>query len=209
MNCVCPSPAAIETIPRFTCAQKIGQIQRLIFQRAGHTFDTVGDVVTALASWTPLLTAIDSTKIVITPYVEGFVIPESEPITEGGGDNSTIDGVEYVLDGSAVTATGQISGAPGAIMKPLRQLMCETDLVVYFITQYGKIIGRDLEPLTPGSKVTGIPLQAYYTSHPALNGYGTRDKSTIRFALAADWADDLAIITPAFNAKTELLAPLV
>lgn len=209
MNCVCPAPAALPTILRIACNQKIGQVQRLIFQRAGFTFDTLTDDIKTLASWTPLLTAVDSTKVVITPFVEGFVIPESEPITEGGGDNSTIDGVEIVLDGAGVTATGQIAGAPGAIMKPIRDLMCETNLVVYLITQYGKIIGRDLEPLTPGSKVTGIPIQAFYASNPGLQGLGTRDKATIRFGMAADWADDMAIITPTFNVKTELLAPLV
>lgn len=210
--CVCPKPASLSDVLRATCKENLGQIQRFIFQRQADGNDfTVGTLglINLLASWTPLWIAADDTKVVSSPYVENFVIPRTEKAVEGGGDNTTIDGIEIVVGANAVTALGQIAETPSSILKALRKLMCEVDLQVYMINQYGQIIGRDLIPASPGTSVVGIPIQSFFVSDADNNGLNTRDKADFSFGLPFGWRDDLAIVKPtAFNAKTQLWPPV-
>lgn len=206
--CACPAPAALTTILKLTCKESLGQIQRFLIQRAGHVFDGTVNAITAIASWTPLFAAADSTKVVSTPYVENVVIPRTEAATEGGGDNTTIDGIEIIVGANAVRMLGQIAETPSAILKQLRKLMCEPDLVWYGINQFGAIIAKDLTPaeaLPADKQYTGLPLQSLFVSDSDNNGLNTRDKADFSFGLPYGWRDDIAVITPAdFNAKTAL-----
>lgn len=205
--CACPAPASLTTILKLTCKENLGQIQRFLFQRAGFVFDTEADPVTdimLLASWTPLFAAVNATKVVSTPYVENFVIPRTEAVTEGGGDNSTLDGVEIIVGANAVRGIGQIAETPSNIIMQVRKLMCEPDLVVFMLNQWGQIIGRNQLPGTPGQEVIGIPVRSLFTSDSDNNGLNTRDKADFSFGLEYGWRDNLAVITPAFNAKTLL-----
>jgi hypothetical protein len=202
MNCVCPKPAALTTVAKVTCKENLYQIQRVIIQRAGFQFDAPATDIKLLASWTPLFIAADDTKVISTPYIEGLVIPTSEPVTEGGGDNSTIDGREIVLGGGPITVTGMIAEAPASVIEALQKIACEVDLVGYFINQYGNIICREV---TAGDKYEGIPIYSPFISDAGNEGLNTRDKATIRFALDYGWRTKLAILTPTdFNAKTAL-----
>lgn len=213
--CVCPKPVSLSSVLRATCKENLGQIQRFIFQRILPTNKfsaTVGDlgIITALASWTPLWVANNDTKIVSSPYVENFIIPRTEKAVEGGGDNTTIDGIEIVVGANAVTALGQIAESPGSVLKALRKLMCEVDLQVFMINQFGQVIGRDNVPASPGTDVGGIPIQSFFVSDADNNGLNTRDKADFSFGLPYGWRDDLAIVKPtAFNAKTQLWPPVV
>ena len=211
--CDCPGAPALTTILRATCKQNLGQLQRFLFQRPGHVFDAAGtptpNPIDTLASWTPLFAANNDTKVVSSPYVENFVIPRAERITEGGGDNSTIDGREIHLGWGAISALGQVAEVPGNIIKSIKKLMCEADLVVYPINQYGQIIGIDAEGLaedgTPSGKVTGIPISSFFVSDLDNNGLNTRDKGDFGFSLDFGWRDDLVMVKPDdFNAKTAL-----
>lgn len=217
MDIVCPRPAALLTVLRVTCQENLGQIQRAAITRAGGAmFDQAaapgseGDI-TLIGSWTPLLTDADNDKIVITPYIDDFKIPEAAAITEGGSDNTTVDGVERVLGAGAITCTGMLSGVPVSILTQLRDLMGEVALEIYLFNQYGRIICRDSTPaaLAAVKVYRGIPIYSLFVPYPGNNGLNTVDKATLRFALAEDWALNRAIITPTFNVKTALQAPLV
>ena len=209
--CECPKPTALTTIMRPTCKQNLGQLQRFLFQRPGYVFDpgagTPNDPVD-LSSWTPLFAANNDTKIVSSPYVENFVIPRAERQTEGGGDNTTIDGREITTGWGPISALGQIAEVPGGIVKQIKKLTCETDLVVFPINEYGQIIGIDPEPndttLVPSGKLVGIPISSFFVSDLDNNGKNTRDKGDLGFSLDFGWRDDLVLIKPEFNAKTQL-----
>jgi hypothetical protein len=204
MDCTCPKPAALTTIAKVLCKENFGQIQRLLFQRRGFQFDAAADPVrpiTALASWTPLFAAVGDTKVVSSPMIENFVIPRAEAITEGGGDNTTIDGKEIVLGAGAITPTGIIAEAPSSVIEAIKELMCETDLVFYFINQYGKIGAKKIET----GVYEGIPLSSLFVSDADNKGLNTRDQADLRFALDYGWRAGVELITPAdFNAKTDL-----
>lgn len=211
MDCLCPRPAALTTVNRVTCPENLGQIQRIAIRRAvsAAAFDAATNDIETLASWTALLEAADDTKIVITPYLENFIIPQAEPITRGGGDNTTVDGVQKVLGAGAITATGNLVGVPVEIIEQLRELMCEPELEVFLFNQYGRIICRNADPeAAPGAeKYRGIPIQSFFVPFPGNNGLNTEDESILRFSFAEDWAKNRVIITPDFNLKTALLAP--
>jgi hypothetical protein len=213
--CDCPGAPALTTILRPTCKQNLGQLQRFLFQRPGFVFDANAvdpaepNPIALLASWTPLFAANDDTKVVSSPYVENFVIPRAERITEGGGDNTTIDGREIHLGWGAISALGQVAEVPGNIIKSIKKLMCEADLVVYPINQYGQIIGIDAVGLpesgAPSGSVAGIPISSFFVSDLDNNGINTRDKGDFGFSLDFGWRDDLVMIKPTdFNAKTAL-----
>jgi hypothetical protein len=214
MECVCPRPAAILTVLRVTCPENLGQIQRIVIQRAGSNFDAnagVPNPIAVLASWTPLITAVGATKIIITPYLESFVIPQPEAITRGGNDNTTINGVEQVVGYGGITVTANLTSVPASIIQQLADLMCEPDLVWYGINQNGRIVCREMDPdANPGDVYSGIPIEPLTLGvpDPGNNGFATFDEATIRFGMAAGWTLNRAIITPDFNAKTQLLAPV-
>lgn len=208
--CACPQETALTTIIKKLCKENFGQLQRFIWQRAGWVFDA-GAVapkpIGVLSSWTPLFAAAGDTKVVSTPYIENFVIPRTEAISEGGGDNTTIDGIPIVLGGNAVTAIGQIAETPSAIIKQVRKLMCEPDLVWYSINNAGAIIAKDLNPeeTDPDAKqYTGVNAQSLFVSDSDNNGLNTRDKADFSYGLGYGWRDDVVVIQPAFNAKTQL-----
>ena len=69
MICTCPAAPALPDIPEVICSESLGQIQKVAFQRlykddgTRNSFNGEGDSpmpITALASWTPLLSANDS-----------------------------------------------------------------------------------------------------------------------------------------------------
>lgn len=209
MEIICPRPTAIPTVGLFNCPINIGQIQRFIFQRQGWVFDSTDDTdIKLLASWTPLIIATDDTKIISTPKMAGITIPAGEAKTEGGGDNSTIDGVELIVGVGPITVTGQMQGLPAKIRKQLKTALGpEEDLVVYMINQYGHIICKNFDPAnTAVTKYEGLPISGrVFVSDPSNDGFATVDKTTIRFSFSEGWADQLAIVSPTdFNAKTAL-----
>ena len=101
MICKCPAGAALPNIPAITCPESFGQVQKVAFQRltkddgSKNSF-TSEKAITALASWTPLLSAADSTKIVVSPYIQAPTAEAGAARTFGGG-NETLGGVEEII----------------------------------------------------------------------------------------------------------------
>ena len=139
-SCVCPLPAEIGDIAAFTCGENLGQIQKIVFQRrqAVAPFPTQDNAIggaAVLASWTPLLAAADATKVQVTPFFENLVIPAVEAITEGGDDNTTLDGTPVVVGATTIAVTGNFRSLPAAILAQLKVYACEGDLSAYFINE--------------------------------------------------------------------------
>jgi hypothetical protein len=200
--CECPQPAAIGAIPAFTCGEDFGQIQKIVFQRrqAVATFATVLAAGT-LANWTALKAALAGTKVVITPFFENFIIPPVEAITEGGDDNTTLDGLAVVVGRSTPIVTGNFRSLPGATFEALEAYICEPDMTMFWINEFGKIIGDSHD----GTDVWGIPVHEWFIGDKGAAGKNTQDKNMFRFGLRAGWSKKLKIITPVdFNARYDL-----
>ena len=204
-SCTCPLPTAITNISDLTCGENMGQIQKIAFQRrqatapfATFTGGTTGGA-DLLASWTALIGATDATKITVTPFFEAFVIPQVTPITEGGDDNTTLDGNPIVVGSSSITATGTFRSLTGEILREIKDYNCENDLTVFFINEFSRIIGTSAD----GTTLAGIPITSFFIGDGGNEGKNTQDKTVFTFNMRYGWRDRLAFVSPSdFDPRT-------
>lgn len=208
--CKCPAAKALPNIPNFTCAESLGQIQKVAFQRLyksdgeKNSFTTEAGIGKE-ASWTPLLTAGDDTKIVLTPYVQAPTAEAGAARTFGGG-NETLGGIEEIIGREPTPFTAVLRRVPQNIIKALKQLQCESDsqnLGVYLFDENGNI-GALQDPET-ATKHYPIPIRSLFIGDKTLGGFEAPDSNAIQWSFLPNWSDDLAIIVPEdFNPLTNL-----
>lgn len=208
--CKCPAAAALPNIPNFTCAESFGQIQKVAFQRLykstgeKNSFTTTAGIGKK-ASWTPLLSADDDTKVVLTPYVQAPTAEAGAARTFGGG-NETLGGIEEVIGREPTPFTAVLRRIPQNIIKALKQLQCESDsqnLGVYLFDENGAI--GALQDPTKATTLYPIPIRSLFIGDKTLGGFETPDSNAIQWSFLPNWSDDLAIIVPEdFNPLTDL-----
>lgn len=144
--CKCPAAAALPNIPNFTCAESFGQIQKVAFQRLyksngeKNSFTTLAGIGKK-ASWTPLLSADDDTKVVVSPYIQAPTAEAGAPRTFGGG-NETLGGIEEIIGREPTPFTAVMRKIPQSLIKALKDLQCESDsqnLGIYLFDENGVI----------------------------------------------------------------------
>ena len=200
-SCSCPLPAAIGDVTPNTCPDNFGQIQKVIFQRKGFVFDgTAGKDITLLADWQALQVAADDTKAVVSPFTYNSIITAGESITNGGGDNTTLNGEVELVGVNPSVFTGEFRSLDAATIAALQALNCETGLGVYFITKDGKIIADE----TAAAEYTVFPVSSLFISDKTNSGFATKDVNTISFNLEACWSAEYNKQTPAFNPLSDL-----
>lgn len=208
--CKCPAAAALPNIPNFTCAESFGQIQKVAFQRlykstGGKNSFTTTAGIGQKASWTPLLSADDDTKIVVSPYIQAPTAEAGAPRTFGGG-NETLGGIEEIIGREPTPFTAVLRRVPQKIIKALKQLQCESDsqkLGVYLFDENGAI-GALQDPKIITTYYP-IPIRSLFFSDKTLGGFEAPDSNAIQWTFLPNWSDDLAIIVPEdFNPLTDL-----
>lgn len=211
MICKCPAAAALPDVPAITCAESFGQIQKVAFQRltndngAKNSFTSVA-AITLLASWTPKLTAADSTKIVVSPYIQAPTAEAGAARTFGGG-NETLGGVEEIIGREPTPFTGVIRKAPQDVIKALKELQCESrgDNLGIFLFDENGAIGAIEDETTAGTYYP-IPIRSLFIGDKTLGGLEAPDSNAIQWSFLPNWSDDLAIVAPDFNPLTDLKA---
>jgi len=209
MDCNCPADTALTTIPSQDCEVNMNQIQRLAFRRRGNVFganavDGAGAAAAndplILADWQSLIAAADSTKVVVTPLLASNpVITPGDAITNGGGDNTTLNGVEEVEGVNPAVFTAEFKGLAPDIEKALKKLMCEKNLEVFFLLEGGKIAAKADNSVDPVVDWSGFGAQSLFISDRGNAGFATRDIVNISFNMPNGYSEDLAILDPAFN----------
>lgn len=195
MNCGCPAGAHITDLDNVTCAEGMGQIQKVIIQRIFSSGTTKNSVATTgntsilyKATLTALFAAADGTKMVITPFLQNPESTPGEARTFGGG-NQTVNGVEIVLGTNPSEFTGVMYEVPQSIIAQMKDYMCE-NVGVYYIDEYGSIAGKDLGNSTIGP----IPIQSLFVGDKKFGGFDEPDSNTISWKHAGNWSDDLLIV---------------
>ena len=210
MICKCPAGAALPDVPAITCSESFGQIQKVAFQRlrkadgTKNTFTTEA-AITVLASWSPLLTAQDDTKVVVSPYIQAPSAEAGAPLTFGGG-NETLGGVEEIIGREPTPFTGVIRKAPQPVIKALKEMQCESwgdNLGIFLFDENGAIgaIKGEAE-----GTYEPIPIRALFIGDKTLGGLEAPDSNAIQWSFLPNWSDDLAIVAPSFNPLTDLTA---
>lgn len=210
ISCKCPAATAITSIPAITCPESFGQIQKVAFQRiysSGSTknsFTTLADIK-LLASWTASMSAADSTKIVVSPYIEAPTAEAGAARTFGGG-NESLNGVEEIIGREPTPFSAVIRKAPQAVIKAIKELQCESavhNLGVYLFDELGNI-GAIQDESTPTTYYP-IPVQSFFVGDKTLGGLEAPDSNAISWSFKPNWSDDLAIVVPTdFNPLTDL-----
>lgn len=202
MICKCPRGAALPDIPKFDCPESFGQIQKVAFQRLRsdgerNGFTTLADIKTK-ASWTPMLIAEDSSKIVVSPYIQNPETSPGGPRTFGGG-NETLGGIEEIIGTEPTEFTCVIRKAPQAIIKALKQLGCE-EVGVYLFSEHGAI-----QAIEEDGAHYPIPIRSFFAGDKMFGGYENPDENAIQWNFPPNYSDDLVTVWPEdFNPLTDL-----
>jgi len=208
MNCNCPTSGILGDIPSSTCPFDLKQIQKIIIAVQGKVIwdSAIGDgtgldgvpqvdsQLDTLADWEALRTAVDETKVIITPFIGGDPIIEAgEAITEGGGDNSSLNGVEEVIGVNPSKFSCTFKSLTPAQEKALKAPKCEA-VEVYFVTEAAKIVANKIDDVT--TLHNGIKVQSYFFGDRSNEGYATKDKNTMSFSLPEGWSENIVLVSP-------------
>lgn len=217
LNCGCPLGAHINDLTVAACKVAFGQTQKLLFQRiyssgaTKNSFPAAGSGQTPAqgsivlkASWTTKLSAADSTKVTVSPYVQN---PETEPgaARTFGGDNQTRGGIPITIGREPTTFTGVFYQESQATMAALKDYYCE-EIGVYLIDEYGNI-GCLADDVNNPTTYYPIPIQEFFVGDLKLGGYSEPDSNAISFGLVPNWSDKFTIVkqsTMDFNPLSDL-----
>jgi len=208
-SCTCPAAEALPDIPTVVCPEGFGQIQKAAFQRitkadgTKNSF-TTAKLITLLASWTPLLAAADSTKVVVTPYIQAPTNEAGAARTFGGG-NETLGGIEEIIGREPSPFTGVLRRVPQSIIAELKKLQCESvgdNLGVFLIDEFGRIEAIK-DPVTADTYYP-IPIRSLFIGDKSHGGLEAPDSNAISWMFLPNYSDNLAIVVPEFNALTDL-----
>lgn len=209
ITCKCPAEASLTTIPAVTCAESFGQIQKVAFQRltsngTKNSFTNTAPIGT-LASWSSLLTAADSTKIVVSPFIQA---PTNEPgaARTFGGGNETLNGEEEIIGREPSTFTAVLRRIPQSVIKVMKELQCDAqshNLGVYLFDENGNI--EAIQDETTPTTYYPIPISSLFISDKGHGGLEAPDSNNIQWSFGPNYSDNLAIVTPSdFNPLTDL-----
>jgi len=209
--CTCPLGTAVGNVPINTCPESMGQIQKLIFQRkfsSGTTqnkFTIQSTPPTVLASWSPLLSAADGTKVVQTPFIEN---PANEvgAKKELGGGNATLGGIAKIIGRDPSKFTALIYTTKQDTIKALKAMQCE-ELVVYFVDEYGQV-GAICDDISNPTEVYGVPIKSLFIGDKMFGGFDGLDSNAVEFAMLPNWSDNFYLFKPTdFNPLEDLATP--
>lgn len=194
----CPAPSALGAIPAIACPIRFDQIQKIAFQRKQSSAPFASEsALNTQSNWTTLLTASNATKVIVSPHLTNLVIPPSEALTEGGNDNTTLNGMTRLMGGSNVTVTAELRNASAEAILALKALTSESAIMAgfsnlsgFFFNKDGKIIHNDL---------FGFDIFNFFISDPGSEGYLKDNVCTVRFEMKYGWADAAALSSPSFN----------
>jgi hypothetical protein len=221
MACNCPIPTALTAITATSCPEELGQIQRFIFVRKGEvvwdtvtpannvpatiTLDAPTATVGGTKGWSILIPAADDTKTILSPLVGGDpVINPGEQITQGGGDNSTLNGQVYHVAFNPAEGSFRFDSMTAQQTYELKLLVCE-DLEVYLINADGDIIGHRDRDSSGVNEDTwhGFPITNAAFGGRSVQGFASRDSNVLTLQLNDDWDSYFEKQTPTdFNALT-------
>ena len=210
ITCKCPANTTITTIPAVTCSETFGQIQKVAFQRiysSGTTKNsfTSSNKIDVLASWSTLLAANDSTKIVVSPFIQAPAQEAGGARTFGGG-NETLNGIEEIIGREPSTFTAVFRKIPQSTIAIIKELQCDSwanNLGVYLFDDSGRI--EALQDGTTPTTYYPIPIRSLFVGDKSHGGLEAPDSNAIQWSFDPNYSDSLAIVVPTdFNPLTDL-----
>ncbi len=194
LNCGCPAGRHLNDLVIAECKESFGQIQKVLFMRIyssnGVKNTITAETMKAKAKMTPLFTAADGTKLVISPYIQNPTTDPGDARTFGGG-NQTLGGIEIVIGREPTTFSGIIYQEAQSVIKTLKSYSCEK-IGVMLIDENGNI--GAIDAAGTGTSYEPIPVDKFFIGDKKLGGYEEPDSNTISWSFFPNWSDDLVLI---------------
>lgn len=193
LNCGCPAGAHIADLDILECKESLGQVQKVAFQRIYKEPGVLNSVAEATqkASWTPLFSAADGTKITVSPYLQGPATEPGAARTFGGG-NQTLGGIEITIGREPTTFSATIYQESQKTIAQLKEYMCE-NIGVYLIDENGNI-GCIVDDHDNPKQFMPIPIGKFFVGDKKLGGFEEPDSNSIEWAFFPNWSDKLYIL---------------
>lgn len=192
INCTCPELEVLECIPDFDCGENIGQVVKFAWRRR-QTSPWFANQTTplTLANWTTLLSAVDQTKVVVSPFCENLVIPQVEAIKEAGNDNTTLFGIADVVGTTTPDVMGRFRSIPSQVLRALKTINCEERLEIVLINEFGYYIGDGRN-----DAFRGIDAWNFFIGDGGSEGKNKKDLTNFSWTIQYGWRDYLKILKP-------------
>jgi hypothetical protein len=198
--CGCVPGAALTPVGNRATLQNFGEIVKILVQRRlnGSTVNELTIATTnpnVKATWSTLLAASNSTRVVTTPYTHGLKNEAGDAITFGG-NGETVGGVEQNIGKNPSKFEAKFFGAWQTTMTNLESYNCE-DIHIYLINDCGYIGGLSDNPVTP-TKFKGIPvaLNTWFVSDKGFGGKTASDSNMLKFALLPNATKYFTVVVP-------------
>lgn len=207
LNCGCPVGKHLADLNIAECKESFGQIQKVIITRIyksnGVKNALPAESIAKKATMTPLFTAADGTKLIISPYIQNPTTEPGEARTFGGG-NQTLGGIEIVIGREPTTFSGVIYQESQSVIKTLKEYSCEK-IGVYLIDENGNIGAISTDD---GANYEPIPVDKFFVGDKNLGGYEEPDSNSISWSFYPNWSDNLVLIKSStfdYNPLTDLV----
>lgn len=188
----CPAGPYIGGIVPTNCPIKWDQTQKLMLGRVDpDRFPNAGAFLSQ-AHWQALMSAMNDSRLVITPYISGFEIPASEAISAGGNDNTTLNGVRELQGGQMVTVPFMLKNVSAETAEELRRIATETQVMpgvsnieAYFLQSGTNVI---YDKTKTGTGFRGFKIFNLFVPDIANAGLNANTTYNITFDLAFGWS---------------------
>ena len=159
--------------------------------------------INSLANWQARMTAADSTKIVISPYIYSPTQENGAARTFGGG-NDSLNGVEEIIGREPSTFSASLRNVPQSIAKVLKSLQCE-NVGVYLIDGNGNVEAFGIVDENNNEWIMPIPIKAFFVGDKTHGGIDAPDANVIQWSFVPNYSDYIKIFTvDTFNVLSDL-----
>lgn len=188
----CPPGTYLGGIAPTDCPIKWDQTQKLVFGRkSANRFPNAGAFISE-ANWQTLMSAMDDSRLVITPYLSNLVIPPSEVLSQGGNDNTTIDGVREITGVGFVTVTAQLKNISSETANELRLIGTESmiqpgvsNIIAYFLQTSNAVVWDKTQTL---DKYEGFEIFNLVLTDIGNEGLNTNTVYNLSFDMKGGWS---------------------
>lgn len=201
----CPPPAHLNGIAATTCPQKWGQIQKIAFGRSYEDrFANMGAFI-GENIWEALLAVTNDSKLVVSPYFAGMQFPVAAPITQGGNDNTTINGVTDLQGGQMIVVPFVLTNQSSQTMREFRELAAETmiqpgfsNIEAYLFNDNNSVI---YDEGASGDLFNGFKIYNLYIPDVASNGLNSNNTYNCQFELPFGWSQYWNMVKQTWNPR--------
>ena len=197
-DCTCPA-GVFDTIVSDACkTHRFGKVARVDFQKVltANNFIAGTNGIETATAWTGLTSAVDDTKVTVSPFVASVSFGEAEVIE--GSEN--FQGAPTTSGLRPPMVTVMIEDANPDQVAAINSLFCQDSggvIGVAFVLSNDSILVNEVTDTPLTHSFIPISTETFTPGSPTREGeLGSRFNYTFSFKLSADWFENSAIVQP-------------